>query len=148
LWGDATKSRREVRKVSRKAMFFCVAGALSVVVAVYLGAVVVFYSRYGPEIRFHSDMSLLNSAITGALQEYYDKEGRYPDSLEVVKTPILNRIYEGTMPERPPEMELLPNFEYSTDGESYALAWSVRHRNGSVTVRKECGRGGKLVRLD
>ena len=87
--------------MSRKSKWLLCAIALVLAGTVYFGGIFAAVSSTRPAIRFHSDMSLMNAAITEGLRDYHDREGRYPNDLEVLSEPIVRGLYPGTPSEKP-----------------------------------------------
>ncbi|UCG59038.1 MAG: hypothetical protein JSU70_05925 [Phycisphaerales bacterium] len=134
--------------MAKKTKWLLITIVLVIAGTVYLGTMAVVCRRVKPDIRLHSDMMLVDAGIREELQRYYKKEGRYPDRLEILTDSILRGCYTGVVPEKPKELELLPRSEYSTDGQTYTLTWSVERRSETVFTYKRYGRHGAFVTLE
>lgn len=108
---------------------------LTVLVGVCVGTMVVVRVRDTMvALRAFSDMSSACTGIQVGLQEYYQKEGRYPDNLGILKDAISSWSHEGEAWLKPEELDLLTDFEYSRDSDTYTLAWSATLSSGSITT--------------
>ncbi|MHC4158650.1 MAG: hypothetical protein ACYSSO_06185 [Planctomycetota bacterium] len=95
------------------------------------------------QIRYHSDMSLLNSVIREQMKDYYDINGKYPQDLKELESDIIRSIYTSKAPENPKELKMLEEFVYVTDGIKYEISWDAA-QGDKIYTHKEYAKNGKL----
>jgi hypothetical protein len=107
------------------------------VVGVALGSFLGFTAmrRSARETRYYSAMEWLAMALSEGLQAHYADNGKYPDKLGDVTVPF---------PGDHAKPEMLREFRYTTDGESYEMTWTVRY-GGQLHTHREIGRKGRKV---
>lgn len=76
-------------------------------------------------IQYHSDMLYLRACIREDLQEYYKRNGSYPENLQLIWETILNSGFLSPVLEEHKDGHLLNEFKYSTDGSSYTMILEV-----------------------
>ena len=98
------------------------------------------------DIRLESEMSFLNAAIREQLQQYFEQEGHYPDSLDMVTQSILENSYRKNA-DKPKILSWLSCFHYSSTGDTYILTWSL-NQHGNLWTDKEYGENGVFVKWE
>ena len=135
--------------MTKKAKWLLLAvAALMIAYAAFLATIVALSSPDVPYLRLYSDMSLLDTALREELQKNYEKEGRYPDRVDVLAEAVVGTIHAGKVPEKPKELDPLPRFEYTTDGETCTMTWSMAWRRGRVDTYKDYGRHGTWITFE
>lgn len=130
----------------RTKMLFVVL-TLVLATAIYFGFAMVIASRMAPDYRLYSDMAFLNAVIREELQQYFERHGRYPGSLEVLRESILRQLHAEPRADKSEDLGSLSQFAYSTDGESYKVDWSIR-QSGTVYTCTEYGSRGVLSKTE
>ena len=87
-------------------------------------------------IAYHSDMLFWQKVIIEELQEYYQKEGNYPESLQLIKDAVLSGGFVSSVPEEHKDGHILNEFQYSTDGNSYTMILEVEQYKHIYEGRK------------
>ena len=106
-------------------------------------------SALSTDMRLHSDMSSLNAGIREQLRTYFEREGCYPDKLDVLKPTILKSCYLTNVPDQPKELEMLTHFKYSSGGNTYTIVWSFENKQDkNVYTHYEYGRNGILEKSE
>ncbi|MGD0077552.1 MAG: hypothetical protein ABSB91_02875 [Sedimentisphaerales bacterium] len=99
------------------------------------------------DINHHSHMSTLSAGISEELEDYYKRNDRYPENLQISRVSILKMMYPHKKPEGPNIMDYFNGFKYSTDGNSYNIIWEARHGD-TIYTHKEEGLKGELPRTE
>jgi hypothetical protein len=98
------------------------------------------------DMGLHSEMSFLNTAIREHLQQYFEQEDHYPDSLDMVTQSILETSYRKNA-DQPKILSWLSCFHYSSTGDTYILTWSL-NKHGNLWTKKEYGKNGAFVKWE
>ena len=134
-----------MKRKTRKLLIIAISAVALIamlIAAYYCG---VSLSAMRSDWRLHSDLSFLNAVIREELKSYFEREGRYPENLDVLIPTILKNCYTTSVPEKPKELELLSHFKYSSDGTTYTIIRSYkRKQDGAVWIYTGYGRNGIL----
>ena len=130
-----------MKRKTRKLLIIAISAValIAMLIAVYYCGVSLSASR--SDYRLLSDLGQLNAGFTRVLREYFEREGHYPENLDVI-IPTVWKICEK---KNEPDLELLSHFKYSSDGTNYKLVRSYkRKQDGAVWIYMEYGRNGIL----
>jgi len=119
---------------------------------IFLSLIVAMVLLYGflirpmiNDIRYHSEMSFLNSGTREELERYYCEQNCYPAALIEIRNGLLKHSYASITPAKEKDLEeMLNKFSYFTDRASYEISWEVVDRNTKYFT-KEKGLRGKLI---
>ena len=112
---------------------------MAVLIAVYCG---ISLSASRSDMILLSDLNGLSAGCREELERYFEREGRYPENLDVLIPAILKKCYTTSVPEKPKILEMLSHFKYSSDGTTYKMIMSYVTKRGTVYTHKGYGRNG------
>lgn len=95
-------------------------------------------------IQYESDMLYLRSCINEELQEYYEKNGNYPENLQLIWDTIPDRQFVSHLPEKYKDGHVLDEFKYSTDRPSYTMILEIRASGKKYIEKGLKGEKGRL----
>ena len=135
-----------MKRKSRKILIIAIPpiAVMAVLIAVYCG---ISLSASRSDWRLHSDLGQLNAVFRWELKSYFEREGRYPENLDVLGPKIVKECYPKSDPNqlKEKELELLSHFKYSSDGTTYTILMSYkRKQDGAVWIYSGYGRNGIL----
>ncbi len=86
-----------------------------------------YFNEIKDDMKCYSNISLLKAVVRESLHSYYCAHDCYPTRLEFLRDDILARIYTPqTIPKEPKELELLKDFTYISDGNSYKVTCKIQ----------------------
>jgi hypothetical protein len=133
---------RQIRKTWVIVLVAVLTGLIAVCGAILLVDIYLCYMR---DLGLHSEMSFLNAAIRDHLQQYFEQEDHYPDSLDMVTQSILDSYQKNA--DQPKILSWLSCFHYSSTGDTYILTWSL-NKYGNLWTNKEYGKNGAFVKWE
>ena len=138
-----------MKRKTRKLLIIAIpaVAVMAVLIAVYCG---ISLSASRSDMILLSDLSGLNAGIRGELKMYFEREGRYPENLDVLIPIVLKNYYMKSEPYQPKEkdIEILSHFKYYSDGTTYKIIRSYETKRGTVYTHKEYGRNGILEKTE